>query len=118
MFENNDDEFGLEREEAPVRHPQYDILKKHIERSVQDMFLSTLRNQPIELIFIFENENQIDGFSDRVLKYWEGLEKYEICSEVIELSKQLKEKWKNRDGLEKTEGFVRIQDIFRSTFKA
>jgi hypothetical protein len=81
------------------------------------MFLSTLRNQPIELIFIFENENQIDGFSDRVLKYWEGLEKYEICSEVIELSKQLKEKWGNRDNLEKTEGSIRIRNIFQSTFK-
>jgi hypothetical protein len=116
MFDDNEDEFRLEKSED-VRHPQYDILKKHIERSVQDMFLITLRNQPIELIFIFENENQIDSFSNRVLKYWEDLEKYEICSEVIELSKQLKEKWGNRDNLEKTEGSIRIRNIFQSTFK-
>jgi len=118
MFEENDDEFGLEREEKPIRHPQYDILRKHIERSVQDMFLRSLRTQPVELVFIFENEDQIDGFTQRILKYWEGLEKYEICSEVIMLANQLKEKWRDRDNLEKTEGLLRIQDIFRSTFKA
>jgi hypothetical protein len=117
MFDDEDEEeFRLEKREE-FRHPQYDILEKRIKRSVQDMFLNTLRNQPMELIFIFENENQIDSFSNRILKYWEDLEKYEICSEVIELSKQLKERWINRDDLEKTEGSVRIQNIFQSTFK-
>lgn len=118
MFEDNGEEFEPERSGEPLRHPQYDILKKHIERSVQDMFLSSLRSQPVELIFIFEAEEQIDGFSNRILKYWEALEKYEICSEVIELTKQLKEKWKNREDMERTEGLLRIRDIFKSTFNA
>jgi len=118
MFEDSGEEFGEERSGESLRHPQYDILRKHIERSVQDMFLSSLRSQPIELIFIFETEEQIDGFGNRVLKYWEELEKYEICSEVIELTKQLKEKWKNRGDIERTEGLLRIRDIFKSTFNA
>lgn len=118
MFDDNDEEFEMERTGEPIKHPQYDILKKHIERSVQDMFLTSLRNQPVELVFIFETEEQIDGFTSRILKYWENLEKYEICSEVIELSKQLKDKWNDRDNLEKTEGLLRIRDIFRSTFNA
>ena len=118
MFEDSGEEFGEERSGESLRHPQYDILRKHIERSVQDMFLSSLRSQPVELIFIFETEEQIDGFGNRVLKYWEELEKYEICSEVIELTKQLKEKWKNRGDIERTEGLLRIRDIFKSTFNA
>ncbi len=118
MFEDNGEEFEIEGSGEQIRHPQYDILRKHIERSVQDMFLSSLRSQPIELIFIFETEEQIDGFSQRILKYWESLEKYEICSEVIELTKQLKEKWADRENVERTEGMLRIRDIFRSTFNA
>ena len=118
MFDDNDEEFEMERTREPLKHPQYDILRKHIERSVQDMFLTSLRSQPVELVFIFETEEQIDGFTNRILKYWENVEKYEICSEVIELSKQLKDKWRDRDNLEKTEGLLRIRDIFKSTFNA
>lgn len=118
MFDDNDEEFEVERTREPLKHPQYDILRKHIERSIQDMFLTSLRSQPVELVFIFETEDQIDGFINRIMKYWENLEKYETCSEVMELSKHLKDKWKNRADLEKTEGLLRIRDIFRSTFNA
>jgi hypothetical protein len=99
------------------KHPQYKILKKHIERSIQDLFLESLRNQPVELLYVFETEDQIDGFIQRTLSYWERLEKYEICKDILDLSKSLKEKWKDRDNLRESDGVIRIKDIFRSTFK-
>lgn len=101
----------------PPQHPQYKILRKHIERSIQDIFLGSLRNQEVEFLYVFETEEQIDGFIKRTLSYWEKFEKYEICKEVMDLSVKLKEKWKTRDDLRESEGVIRIKDIFGSTFK-
>jgi hypothetical protein len=101
----------------PPKHPQHNILKRHIERSVQDLFLEALRNQPIELFYVFETEEQIDSFINRILSYWEKIEKYEICQEVVKLSKEFRSKWEDRDKLEPSEAVIRIKDIFGSTFK-
>ena len=101
----------------PAKHPQHNILKGHIERAVQDLFLESLRNQPIELFYVFETEKQIDSFINRILSYWEKIQKYEICQEVVKLSKQFRDKWKERDKLEQSEAVIRIKDIFGSTFK-
>ena len=101
----------------PPQHPQYKILRKHIERSIQDIFLESLRNQNVEFLYVFETEEQIDGFIKRTLSYWEKFEKYEICKEIMELSVSLKEKWETREDLRESEAIIRIRDIFGSTFK-
>ena len=78
-------------------HPQFSVIKKHIERSVQDLFLTSLRQQPEEMVYIFTEEEQIEKFKSRMLKYWEGFEEYEICQEITEKIEIIKEKWRNRD---------------------
>jgi hypothetical protein len=95
-------------------HPQYDIIKKHIERAVQDLFLESLRSQSLELVYIFTDEQQIDLFIKRILTYWESLENYEVCQEVMNLSNDLKERWRNRDVEETSTGLMRIRDLFKS----
>jgi hypothetical protein len=97
-----------------AEHPQFDILKKHIERAVQDLFLDSLRSQSTELLYVFTDEGQIDVFVKRILRYWEEFEDYEICQEVISLSKKFKRKWKNRNQDESSIGLDRIRDLFNS----
>jgi hypothetical protein len=78
-------------------HPQFSLIKKHIERSVQDLFLTSLREQPEEMVYVFVEEDQIEKFKSRMLTYWEKFEEYEICQEVSERIEDLKERWKERD---------------------
>jgi len=78
-------------------HPQFSLIKKHIERSVQDLFLTSLREQPEEMVYVFTEEEQIEKFRSRMLEYWEKYEEYEICQEVSEKIEDLKERWKARD---------------------
>jgi len=94
------------------KHPQVEIIKKHIERAVQDLFLESLRKKNDDLVHIFSSEEQIDVFIQRVLKYWEDLEDYEVCKEVVELTTDFKEKWKNRDTLEESSGLTRLKNLF------
>lgn len=77
-----------------INHPQFEILKKHIDRAVQDLFLSSLRTQNRDFLFIFDNEDQISKFSQRMIKYWEEEENYEICSEIVRLKKKMTNKWR------------------------
>ncbi len=93
-------------------HPQYAILKKNIERSVQDMFLASLRRKSKDLVYVFGSEEQIDVFVKRMLDYWGKLEKYEICKEILDLSKAFKEQWKARDVENPETGFIKIKDVF------
>jgi hypothetical protein len=97
------------------KHPQYDILKKHIERSIQDIFLNSLRDKMEDLVYVFDSQDQIDSFIKRMLKYWEGIENYETCMEIKNLVIPLKNKWENRGMLEPREASVKIKDIFKST---
>lgn len=94
------------------KHPQEDLINSNIERAVQDIFLDSLRRQAPELIYIFSDETQIDNFIKRFLKYWESLEKYEICKEVLDLVGPFKEKWRERDYNQSTIGLERIKDLF------
>jgi hypothetical protein len=96
------------------KHPQFEIIKKHIERAVQDLFIDSLRSRTNDLIYVFNEESQIDGFTERILNYWEGLENYEICKEVVDLSKEFKERWRNRESLEESPGITRLKDLFKS----
>ena len=103
--------FMFMSDEQP-KHPQYPILKKHIERCVQDMFLEALRTQPPELLFVFETEEQIDSFINRILNYWEELENFEICQEVVQLEKKFRESWAKRNDLGTSPAILRLLDIF------
>lgn len=93
-------------------HPQFNLIKKHIERSVQDLFLNTLREQPEEMIYVFKEEEQIERFKSRMLSYWEKFEEYEICQEVSERIEGLVEKWKNRDTKEDSLSLEKIKSLF------
>jgi hypothetical protein len=39
-----------------LNHPQFEVLKKHIDRAVQDLFLSSLRTQNRDFLFIFDKK--------------------------------------------------------------
>jgi hypothetical protein len=93
MF-NLDNPFGSGLGES---HPQFNLIKKHIERSVQDLFLISLRNQPMEMVHIFTEEDQIEKFKNRMLSYWEFFEEYEICQEITDRIEALKIEWRVRD---------------------
>jgi hypothetical protein len=73
--------------------PQPDKLKNSIDRAIQDLFLSALRGQKDEFILIFGSIEQIKTFTDRMIKFWEGEEYYEVCSEIITLRKKMAERW-------------------------
>jgi hypothetical protein len=96
------------------KHPQFDLIKKHIERAVQDLFLDSLRNETDQLTHLFLNEDQIESFVNRLLKYWEDLEDYETCNEIISLSEKFKEKWQFRDKIPISPGVERIKKLFDS----
>ena len=96
------------------KHPQFEIIKKHIERAVQDLFIDSLRSKTNDLLYVFNDEAQIESFTERILNYWESLEDYEICKEVLELSKEFKERWKNRESIEESPSISRIRNLFKS----
>lgn len=96
------------------KHPQFEVIKKHIERAVQDLFIDSLRSKTNDLLYVFNDESQIDGFTERILNYWERLENYEVCKEVLDLSKDFKERWKNRESVEESPSISRIKDLFKS----
>ena len=77
-----------------LNHPQFEVLKKHIDRAVQDLFLNSLRSQSRDFLFIFDQEDQIEKFAKRMIKYWEKEENYEICAEIVKLKKKMTTKWK------------------------
>lgn len=85
-------------------HPQFDILKNHIDRAVQDLFLNSLRAQHKDFLFIFDNEDQIEKFTHKMIKYWEKEENYEVCSEILKLKKKMKTRWKKVMKEENNEG--------------
>jgi hypothetical protein len=95
-------------------HPQSHIIRKHINRAIQDMFLISLRKQAKEFCFIFEREDEIDSFVDKMLVYWELQEEYEVCSEILSLSKSFKDKWENRDLTRTSTERIKLMDIFKS----
>jgi hypothetical protein len=74
-------------------HPQFTVLEAHVQRAVQDLFLTALRTQTEDFICIFDCQEQIEEFCNKMLVYWEGLEDYEICLEIQNLREQLKSTW-------------------------
>jgi len=112
---NNSSENFTDWKSSFEDHPQFSVLKTHIDRAVQDLFLVALRNQGEEFIYIFDNEQKIDDFASRMIKYWESEENYEICAEILVLTKELKEKWnaipKNGKGQETV-----IREWLKSSF--
>jgi hypothetical protein len=87
-----------------LNHPQFEVLKKHIDRAVQDLFLNSLRSQTRDFLFIFDRVDQIEKFAQRMIKYWEKEENYEVCAEIIKLKKKMISKWKKVMAEETNEG--------------
>lgn len=96
-------------------HPQFSILKIHIERAVQDLFLNALRTQSPDFLQIFESESKIEDFCCRMISFWEREENYEICAEILKLKKQLKEDWGKIPSCEKGKEMV-IREWLKSSF--
>jgi len=96
-------------------HPQYTVLKCHVERAVQDLFLSALRSQHDEFIYIFDSEKKIEDFCARMIKYWELEEIYETCSEILVLRSEVIEKWKNIPVSKRGQEMV-IREWLKSSF--
>lgn len=97
-------------------HPQQDILKRHIERAVQDLFLTALKEKSDQLIHIFSTKAQIDGFIQRMLEYWEELENYETCIEINELSKKFRRRWayhNKKKPQQELDDVEKIKNLFR-----
>lgn len=88
-------EYNFEIENGSA-HPQFFIIKKHIERAVQDTFLIALRGQNDEILYIFNKIEQIPEFRKKIILYWEEMEEYEICNEIIDLTRDLEERWKKK----------------------
>jgi hypothetical protein len=107
-------DFYMDDFRSSGKHPQFEVIKKHIERAVQDLFIDSLRSRTNDLLYVFNDEAQIDGFTERILNYWEALEDYEVCKEVLDLSKEFKERWKNRESVEESPNISRIKDLFKS----
>ena len=111
-FDGSED-FGAFDPFEKREHPQYDIILFHINRSVQDLFLKALRDQPIELNYIFDRESQVDDFCNRMITYWEGFEEYEICAEIQRLGKKFKEKWLKLPRDKESEKIL-LREIFKT----
>jgi hypothetical protein len=93
-------------------HPQFKILRRHVNRAVQDLFLKALRNPPEELKYIFKDENQIEMFTQRMIKYWEHHENYEVCAEIQKLGRKFKDRW-NENPEDREFEPSKIADIFK-----
>mgnify|MGYP001553673740 CR=1 FL=1 len=96
-------------------HPQYAILKCHVERAVQDLFLNALRLQSQDFVYIFDTEEKIDDFCSRMISYWESEEDYEICGEIVSLKKKLKKKWFDIPPVDRGKEMV-IREWLKSSF--
>jgi hypothetical protein len=96
-------------------HPQFSVLKNHIDRAVQDLFLVAMRTQGEEFIYIFDSAEKIDDFANRMIKYWEVKEDYETCGEILSLAEELKLKWKNIPKNKKVQETV-IREWLKSSF--
>src|SRR5210317_832119 len=96
-------------------HPQYAILKCHVERAVQDLFLNALRLQSEDFVYIFDSEERIDDFCFRMVSYWESEENYEICGEIVSLKKSLKSKWNKVPQVDRGKE-IEIREWLKSSF--
>jgi|688.fasta_scaffold878126_2 hypothetical protein len=95
-------------------HHQFNVLKDHIDRAVQDIFLDSLREQNEEFLHIFSSTEKIDEFIDRMLRYWEGEENYEICGQILQLKSDLVSKW-NSLKKKKTPNYSKFRSWLKSS---
>jgi hypothetical protein len=96
-------------------HPQYSLLKDHVERAVQDLFLHALRLQSEDFVYIFDSEKKVDDFCSRMTSYWESQECYEICAEIVLLREDLKKKWFDIPPVDDEQAMV-IREWLKSSF--
>ena len=100
--------------EGEGSHPQFSIIKGHIERAVQDLFLDSLRKRSDDLLYVFATEEQIDFFIQKMLKYWEEIESYVTCKEILSLTGDFKDRWRSRGEEDDSPALIRIRDLFKS----
>lgn len=96
-------------------HPQFNVLKTHIDRAVQDLFFESLTEQNEEFLHIFSDEKKIEEFVGRMLKYWEKEENYELCSQIMILKSQLISKWNSLPKKKPTK-YKQFRSWLKSTF--
>jgi hypothetical protein len=96
-------------------HPQFSVLKANIDRAVHDLYLESLREQSEEFLHIFSDESQIEKFTNLMLGYWEEVENYEICGEILLLKESLIQKWKSLPKKKKTK-IDQLRSWLKSTF--
>ena len=99
----------------PSDHPQIELIKSHLVRAMQDLFLISIRNLDDEFMLIFDSEEEIDEFCDGIIKYRESIEEYEVCNEILDTKPQLLEKWEKFNSKPLKKGFDDIKAWLKST---
>jgi len=99
----------------PGNHPQGDILKSHMEQSMQDLFLISIRNLDDEFIWIFDSTEEIEQLCEGMLYYREAKEEYEICNEILKIKPVFLEKWETFERSNKSQGDNQIKAWLKST---
>lgn len=99
----------------PSDHPQIELIKSHLVRAMQDLFLISIRNLDDEFMVIFDSVEEIDEFCDGIIKYRESIEEYEVCNEILDIKPQLLEKWKYFNSKPLKKGFDDIKAWLKST---
>lgn len=95
-------------------HPQFAVLKTHIDRSIQDLFLEALRDQTPEFLSIFSSRKKIEEFTNKMLRYWEESENYELCGEIQILKGVLIRNWESLPRKKKSK-FGEFKDWLKSS---
>ena len=99
----------------PSDHPQIELIKSHLVRAMQDLFLISIRNLDEEFMLIFDSEQEIDEFCDGIIKYRESIEEYEVCNEILDTKPDLLKKWKEFNAKATKKGYDDIKAWLKST---
>lgn len=115
MEDESINEFGDWRNIYYV-HPQSEILIKHVERATQDIFYDSLKTETSDLFFLIKSEKKLDQFLGKMIKYWEQMEEFEKCSEIMKLGNELRNKWdQKRESISKLTPMERLHNWIKSS---
>lgn len=99
----------------PSDHRQIDLIRNHLTRAMQDLFLLSVRNLDNEFLLIFDSEKEIDELFSGMVKYREEIEEYEICEEIIKRKPDMIIKWKETLSGPDSKGYEEIRAWLKST---
>ena len=60
-------------------------------------------------------QDQIEKFGQKMIKYWEKEEDYEICSEIVKLKKRMITKWRKIMAEDTNEGGEEVKEWLKSS---